>query len=79
MTRQARRLPVDTGVSGWNAIAGEMPSPRVLDHDIKADWLVIGAGIAGLAALGVSKLDLGVPPIATLAISIVASIVAAPP
>ena len=47
---EVSRLPSDTGVSGWNAITGEMPPPRVLEQPIEADWLIIGAGIAGLAA-----------------------------
>jgi glycine/D-amino acid oxidase-like deaminating enzyme len=48
--RVARRLPVDPGPSGWNEILPSRPAARELDEDITADWLVIGAGFAGLAA-----------------------------
>jgi glycine/D-amino acid oxidase-like deaminating enzyme len=44
------RLPVDPGLSGWNALLESPPPPRVLADHITADWLVIGAGFAGLAA-----------------------------
>ncbi len=57
--RSARRLPRDPGVSGWNAILPARPDARVLDKDINADWLVIGAGFAGLAAA--RELSLGRP------------------
>lgn len=47
---QVRRLPVDPGPAAWNAIlpvrAGEPP----LASKITADWLIIGAGFAGLSA-----------------------------
>ena len=46
----ARRLPVHRGVAGWNAILGEQPAPQILDTDQTADFVVIGAGFAGLAA-----------------------------
>ncbi len=45
-----RRLPKDPGPAAWNAILAPAPPPRVLDADITADWLVIGAGFAGLSA-----------------------------
>ncbi len=44
------RLPVDTGETGWNAILPEQDAPDVLTEVITADFLVIGAGFAGLAA-----------------------------
>ena len=44
------RLPVDTGRSGWEAISTRGFAPRVLQGDITADWLIIGAGFAGLSA-----------------------------
>jgi glycine/D-amino acid oxidase-like deaminating enzyme len=48
--RPARRLPVDPGATGWNAIL-EPPGPaNELASRIAADWVVIGAGFAGLAA-----------------------------
>ncbi len=47
---QVTRLPRDPGPSGWNALLPEAAPPRRLEEDITADWLVIGAGFAGLAA-----------------------------
>ena len=38
------------GISGWDAILGRKPAPRVLETAISADWLVIGGGFTGLAA-----------------------------
>jgi glycine/D-amino acid oxidase-like deaminating enzyme len=45
-----RRLPVDTGRSGWEAISRRTLPLRTLGADETADWLVIGAGFAGLSA-----------------------------
>jgi glycine/D-amino acid oxidase-like deaminating enzyme len=45
-----RRLPVDTGRSGWEAISRRTLLVRRLEADVTADWLVIGAGFAGLSA-----------------------------
>lgn len=47
---EARRLPVDPGPSGWYEILPPAPPARELEDAITADWLVIGAGFAGLAA-----------------------------
>ncbi|QGX97090.1 FAD-binding oxidoreductase [Roseovarius faecimaris] len=44
------RLPRDPGVTGWNAILPPAPPAQALEENITADWLVIGAGFAGLAA-----------------------------
>ncbi|MEM7271298.1 MAG: FAD-binding oxidoreductase [Pseudomonadota bacterium] len=44
------RLPVDTGPAGWNEILPAAPPSNQLAGDETADWLVIGAGFAGLAA-----------------------------
>ncbi|MEL6234924.1 MAG: FAD-binding oxidoreductase [Pseudomonadota bacterium] len=44
------RLPKDTGPAAWNAILGPAPAPNPLEGSMTADWLVIGAGFAGLAA-----------------------------
>ena len=44
------RLPVDPGVSGWAALLPDPPPPVTLEAQITSDWLVIGAGFAGLAA-----------------------------
>lgn len=48
--RAVRRLPVDTGQSGWLALSARCAPVRVLDEDRRADWLIIGAGFAGLSA-----------------------------
>lgn len=45
-----KRLPVETGRSGWEAICTRSFPLRPLVGDTKADWLVIGAGFAGLSA-----------------------------
>jgi glycine/D-amino acid oxidase-like deaminating enzyme len=45
-----RKQPVDTGRSGWEAISSRSFPVRDLDRDVVADWLVIGAGFAGLSA-----------------------------
>ena len=44
------RLPVDTGQSGWLALSKRQMPLRSLDCDRTADWLIIGAGFAGLSA-----------------------------
>lgn len=48
---KVKRLPVDTGVSGWNGILPPPDAPDELRDAITADWLVIGGGFAGLSAL----------------------------
>ena len=48
--RLVKRLPVDTGVSGWEAISTRAAPVQTLDGDVLADWLVVGAGFAGLSA-----------------------------
>ncbi|MEK0084653.1 NAD(P)/FAD-dependent oxidoreductase [Benzoatithermus flavus] len=45
-----RRLPVDTGPSGWLALSARRMPVRALDRDRTADWLIVGAGFAGLSA-----------------------------
>lgn len=45
-----RQLPIETGRSGWEAIAQRLFPARHLDQHITADWLIIGAGFAGLSA-----------------------------
>ena len=45
-----KRLPVDTGRSGWEAISTRQFPVRTLDEAIKADWLIVGGGFAGLSA-----------------------------
>ena len=48
--RQITKRPRDTGVAGWNAILNAAPSYPQASGTIHADWLVIGAGFAGLSA-----------------------------
>ncbi|WFU12418.1 FAD-binding oxidoreductase (plasmid) [Rhizobium sp. CB3090] len=45
-----KRLPIDTGVSGWEAISERTYPATALDHDVTADWLIVGGGFAGLSA-----------------------------
>ncbi|MEM1237327.1 MAG: FAD-binding oxidoreductase [Pseudomonadota bacterium] len=44
------KLPVDPGPAAWNRLLEEPAPARALDADVTADWVVIGAGFAGLAA-----------------------------
>ncbi|MGB1236265.1 MAG: NAD(P)/FAD-dependent oxidoreductase [Planktomarina sp.] len=44
------RLPRDPGPAGWNDILPQQADPVRLEDDIDAEWLVIGAGFAGLTA-----------------------------
>lgn len=48
--RAVRRLPVDTGRSGWEATSARDFPARALEGDVTAEWLVVGAGFAGLSA-----------------------------
>ncbi|WP_323768226.1 FAD-binding oxidoreductase [Antarctobacter sp.] len=45
-----KRLPVDPGAAAWNALLPAAAPPEPLEGAVTADWLVIGAGLAGLAA-----------------------------
>ncbi|MDG1864170.1 MAG: FAD-binding oxidoreductase [Yoonia sp.] len=47
---QVRRLPVDPGPAAWNAILPVRAGEPSLEGKITADWLIIGAGFAGLSA-----------------------------
>jgi glycine/D-amino acid oxidase-like deaminating enzyme len=44
------RLPVDTGRSGWEALCERRFPVSTLDGVHNADWIVVGAGFAGLTA-----------------------------
>lgn len=44
------RLPVDPGPAGWNRLLPDQPPAAPLEGAQTADWLIIGAGFAGLAA-----------------------------
>ncbi len=46
----AVRTPQDLAGSGWYEILPPPPPPRPLEEDLSVDWLVVGAGFAGLAA-----------------------------
>lgn len=47
---QVTRLPRDPGPAGWNRLLPDAEPPTPLEGKVTADWLVIGAGFAGLAA-----------------------------
>ena len=47
---RAVRTPADGSVPGWYGILPPPPPPRILLGRQKADWIVVGAGFAGLAA-----------------------------
>lgn len=42
-------LPLDDNINGWSAILPARPANGLLRGRLKADWLVIGAGFAGLS------------------------------
>ncbi|NGO53870.1 NAD(P)/FAD-dependent oxidoreductase [Allomesorhizobium camelthorni] len=48
--RTARRLPVHRGPAAWSAILPMQEAPDVLATTLIADFVVIGAGFAGLSA-----------------------------
>lgn len=43
-------LPADDQTNGWSGILSPHAEQPVLDVDVRADWVVVGAGFAGLAA-----------------------------
>lgn len=45
-----KRLPVVDRTNGWSAILPERRPNAALKGDVAADWIVLGAGYAGLAA-----------------------------
>ncbi len=47
---KATAFPCDPGHAGWNKLLPDAAPPVVLEGAATADWLVIGAGYAGLAA-----------------------------
>ena len=47
---QISRLPQDDKTNGWSAILERRQPKPELDRQIDADWVVVGAGYAGLAA-----------------------------
>ncbi|MEL6701023.1 MAG: FAD-dependent oxidoreductase, partial [Pseudomonadota bacterium] len=47
---QVARLPRDPGPAGWAALLPPADPPMPVDRDETTDWLVIGAGFAGLGA-----------------------------
>lgn len=49
-TTSVKRLPVENGISGWEAISRRLFPVRSLEGKATADWLIIGAGFAGLSA-----------------------------
>jgi glycine/D-amino acid oxidase-like deaminating enzyme len=53
MTRRvlkAAALPADLAGSGWYEILDDRPTFPRLESDLRADWLVVGAGFTGLSA-----------------------------
>lgn len=49
-THPVKRLPIENGRSGWEAISKRFFPIRSLEGDVTADWLIVGAGYAGLSA-----------------------------
>jgi len=48
--RIATHVPQHRGPAAWNVILGTLPAPRIAERDCIADFVIIGAGFAGLAA-----------------------------
>jgi len=44
------RQPVNPGPAAWNAILPEAPRYPQLEQNLTADWVIVGAGFAGLSA-----------------------------
>ena len=44
------RLPKNDRTNGWSAILAPRTPNDALKGDVSADWIVLGAGYAGLAA-----------------------------
>lgn len=44
------KLPVDPGPAAWNDLLPDPAPAQSVAGDLRADWIVIGAGFAGLAA-----------------------------
>ena len=47
---KVKRQPYDPGPAAWNSILPDAPTYPQLEKNINADWVVVGAGFAGLAA-----------------------------
>lgn len=47
---ELNRLPQNDQTNAWNTILPERFCHSRLDGDVKADWMVVGAGYAGLSA-----------------------------
>jgi glycine/D-amino acid oxidase-like deaminating enzyme len=47
---QAARAPADVNLSGWYGLLPPPTAPEVLRGRHTADWIIVGAGFAGLAA-----------------------------
>ncbi len=55
---QVDQKPADLGVSGWHAMLSQRRPQPSLESDVTADYVVVGAGFAGLsAALRLAELD----------------------
>ncbi len=50
MQLKCRFLPQNDGRCGWYEILPPPPAPTPLRGEVRADWVVLGAGLAGLAA-----------------------------
>ena len=50
MPRTIDRLPCDDATNGWSALLPARPPRAPLQGDREADWVIVGAGYAGLAA-----------------------------
>jgi len=47
---RVRHLPIDPGPAAWNSILPVQRERPRLEESVEADFLIIGAGFAGLSA-----------------------------
>ncbi len=47
---KVKKLPIDPGPAAWNDLLDKPEPALILNKKINSDWLIIGAGFAGLAA-----------------------------
>ena len=50
MQLSANKHPADLAGSGWYEILPPPSPPRILEDSVTADWVIIGAGFAGMTA-----------------------------
>ncbi|WP_406611804.1 FAD-dependent oxidoreductase [Alcaligenes aquatilis] len=49
-TKKITRLPENDKTNGWSRLLAPRMAKPALGKDIQADWVIVGGGLAGLAA-----------------------------